>query len=229
MDEGATCLGLVDVDSGYLKAVRAAAKTVADNLVEGRGCRFVEKLFRRFRLRCEGESVTVAFAGKLKELLPDLVLLERTPRHDTLASLTERAIRTLEEQVKVMRLDFETRTGTELSADTRLWLWLICHAGWVDSRLTMKTNGATPYQDAYDSPYNSELLPFGELVLFRIQLPHTPDVRTKTERPFGVTTNAAGADHWTNTVRTSSSVKLVARLHEQSTSFLQTSAQVSLF
>ena len=28
----------------------------------------------------------------------------------------------------------------------------------------MKTNGATPYQDAYDSTYSSELLPFGELV-----------------------------------------------------------------
>ena len=37
----------------------------------------------------------------------------------------------------------------------------------------MKTNGATPYQDAYDSTYSSELLPFGELVLFRIPLPHT--------------------------------------------------------
>ena len=37
----------------------------------------------------------------------------------------------------------------------------------------MKINGATPYQDAYDSTYSSELLPFGELVLFRIPLPHT--------------------------------------------------------
>ena len=37
----------------------------------------------------------------------------------------------------------------------------------------MKSNGATPYQDAYDSTSSSELLPFGEFVLFRIPLPHT--------------------------------------------------------
>ena len=26
----------------------------------------------------------------------------------------------------------------------------------------VKTDGAAPYQDAYDSPFSSELLPFGE-------------------------------------------------------------------
>ena len=45
------------------------------------------------------------------------------------------------------------------------------HAAWLDARFRVKTNGATPYQDAYDSTY--ELVPFGELVLFRIPLPHT--------------------------------------------------------
>ena len=50
---------------------------------------------------------------------------------------------------------------------------LIRDAGWLDARFRVKTNGATPYQDAYDSTYSSELLPFGELVLFRIPLPHT--------------------------------------------------------
>ena len=64
-DEGATCLVLVDVDTAYLKAVSAAAKTVTDCLVE-ESRRFVEQfLFRRkVRLRCNGEPATVAFAVK---------------------------------------------------------------------------------------------------------------------------------------------------------------------
>ena len=37
----------------------------------------------------------------------------------------------------------------------------------------MITIGATPYQDAHDSAYSSEFLPFGELVLFRVPLPHS--------------------------------------------------------
>ena len=101
------------------------------------------------------------------------MVLERAPRHDSQANPAERAIRTLEEQVKVLRLDFEKRAGTELLADSCLWPWLLRHAGWLDARFRAKTNGATPYQDAYDSTYTSELLPFGELLLFRIPLPHT--------------------------------------------------------
>ena len=45
-DIGATCLVLLDVDTGYTKAVPAAGKTVTDNLVES-GTRFVEQFFRR--------------------------------------------------------------------------------------------------------------------------------------------------------------------------------------
>ena len=56
---------------------------------------------RRVRLRCDGERATVPLAGKFKELLPDLVVLERTPRHDGPANRAEFAFRTLEERVKV--------------------------------------------------------------------------------------------------------------------------------
>ena len=113
-DEGATCLVLLDVDIGYMKAVPAAGKTVTDYLIEG-GRRFVEQFFRRrVRLRCDGEPTTLAYGARLKELLPESVVLERTPRHDSQANPAERAIRTLEEHVKVLRLDFEKRTGTEL-------------------------------------------------------------------------------------------------------------------
>ena len=42
-----------------------------------------------------------------------------------------------------------------------------------DLRLRVGTNGATPYQDAYDSKDKSEQIPFGDTVLFRIPLPHT--------------------------------------------------------
>ena len=142
--------------------------------------RFAEQFFRRgVRLRCDGEPTTLAHGARLKELLPESVL-ERTPRHDSLANPAERAFRTLEEQVKVMRLDFDKRTGTELLANSSLWPWLIRHAGWVDARFRARTNGATPYQDAYDSTHFSELLPFGDVVLFRIPLPHTP--RTNLNR-----------------------------------------------
>ena len=106
--------------------------------------------------------MTVALARKLKELLLDLVVLERTPRHDSPANCAERAIRTLEEQVKVMRLDVEKRT--ELFANSCLGPWLIRHAGRVDSRFRIKTRttGRTPLSFSRR-----------EVVPFRVQLPHS--------------------------------------------------------
>ena len=64
-DEGATCLVLLDVDTGYMKAVPAAGKTVTDYLIEG-GRRFIEQFFRRrVRLRCDGEPTTLAYGARL--------------------------------------------------------------------------------------------------------------------------------------------------------------------
>ena len=121
-------------------------------------------------MRSDGEPRRWHLQKTITEILLCPVVLERTPRHDSRANP---AVRTLEEQVKVIRLDFEERTGTHNLAISCFWPWLIRHAGWLDSRFRMKTNGATPYQDACDSAYTSELLLFGEVVLFRIQLPHT--------------------------------------------------------
>ena len=118
-------------------------------------------------------GATCLVTGYMKELLLESVVSERARRHDSQANPAERAIRMLEEQVKVMRLDFEKRPATELPTNPCLRPWLIRHAGWVDARFRVKPHGATPCQDACDSTQSSELLPFGELVLLHIPLPHT--------------------------------------------------------
>ena len=113
VDEGATCLVLVDVDAAFVKRVPASAKTVTDFQVEG-GRRFVEQFFqKRARLRCDAEPATVALAGKLKELLPELVVWERASRHDSPANQDAC------EQVKMMRLDSAFWYDFSLWADVR--------------------------------------------------------------------------------------------------------------
>ena len=100
-------------------------------------------------------------------------MLERTPRHDSQANLAERAMRTLEEQVKVVRLAFEMRTGAELLANSCLWPWLIRHAGWLDARFLVKTKEPRHIKTHMTAHIQSELLPFDELVLFHIPLLQT--------------------------------------------------------
>ena len=148
-----------------MKAVPAAGKTVTDHLVED-GKRFVEQFFRRrVRSRCDGEPTTSAYGGKLEELFGESVVLERTPRHERQANPAERAIRTLEEQVEVMRNWNKASRKLMFVAvvDTPRWSGRCA--------ISNETNGATPYQDAYDSTFSSEHLPLGDLVLFHIPLP----------------------------------------------------------
>ena len=188
------------------------------------GKRFVDQFFRRrVRLRCDGEPTTLAYGARLKELLPESVILEHTPRHDNQANPAERAFRTLEEQIKLTRLDFEKRTGAELLANSCLWPWLIRHAGWLDARFRVKTNEATPHQDAYDSTYSSGLLPFGERVLFRIPLSRTR--RTNQNRTVYRGDSGWYKGFWCgqldeDNAHTSLSLKMVQRLHELSADFL---------
>ena len=89
---GATCLVLVDADTGYPRAALTLGQVAEDYLVKA-VWRCVEQFFRQ-----------------------DLEVWERSPRRDSQANPAERAIRKLVDQVKVMRLGFEQRTSTKLTA-----------------------------------------------------------------------------------------------------------------
>ena len=73
------------------------------------------------RLRCDNEPAAVIIAERVKALLPGVVVLENTPWHDHAANPAERAIRSVKDQVRVLRLDVEARYGISLNANMSLW------------------------------------------------------------------------------------------------------------
>ena len=113
-DAHATQLVAVDVDSGMTRVVPAPGKNVSDYLVTGLR-KFVESTFHtKVRLRCDNEPAAMIVAERVKALLPGVVVLENTPRHDHAANPAERAIRSVKDQVRVLRLDVEARYGISL-------------------------------------------------------------------------------------------------------------------
>ena len=170
-DAYATQLVAVDVDSGMIRVVPAPGKNVSDYLVTGLR-KFVESTFHtKLRLRCDIEPAAVIIAERVKAMFPGVVVLENTPRHDHAANLAERAIRSVEDQVRVLRLDIEGRYGISLNANMSLWPCIARHAGWLLTRCKIKGNGCTPYQDAYGTKYSGEMLNIAETVLFRLPCP----------------------------------------------------------
>ena len=170
-DAYATQLVAVDVDSGMIRVVPAPGKNVSDYLVTGLR-KFVESTFHtQVRLRCDNEPAAIIIAERVKALLPGVVVLENTPRHDHAANPAERAIRSVEDQVRVLRLDVEGRYGIQLSANMSLWPWIARHAGWLLTRCKIKGDGCTPNQEAYGTKYSGEMLNIAETVLFRFPYP----------------------------------------------------------
>ena len=170
-DAYAMQLVAVDVDSGMIRVVLDPGKNVPDYLVTGLR-KFVESTFHtKVRLRCDNELAAIIIAERVKALLPCVVVLENTPRHDHAANPAERAIRSVKDQVRVLRLDVEARYGIQLNADMSLWPWIARHAGWLLTRCKIKGNGCTPYQDAYGTKYSGEMMNIAETVLFRFHYP----------------------------------------------------------
>ena len=95
----------VDVDSGMIRVVPAPGKNVSDYLVTGLR-KFVESTFHtKVRLRYDNEPAAIIIAERVKALLPSVVVLENTPRHDHAANPAEMSIRSVEDQVRVLRPD----------------------------------------------------------------------------------------------------------------------------
>jgi hypothetical protein len=171
IDEFGTTLVVVDVDTMFPKAIPCESKAAVDYTV-ATVSKFIDSFFHsKVKLRTDGEPAMVALANKIKAEKPDRVVLEQTPKHSSASNPAERVIKDVEAMIRVMRTDLHARYGVAITANMAVWPWLVRHASWTLARFQPKASGNTPYRDAYDSNYDSEIVPFGETVLFRIPRP----------------------------------------------------------
>ena len=76
----ATTLVAVDADLFFVKVIHLLGKETTDYSATGL-IKFIEGFFlKHVRLRCDGETATVALANKVKHMAGDLVKLETTPK-----------------------------------------------------------------------------------------------------------------------------------------------------
>eukprot|EP00971_Amphidinium_carterae_P333769 6468679-Amphidinium_carterae.1 len=71
-------------------------------------------------------------------------------------------------QLRALKSCFEKRYSLTLSLESVLWPWLVRHTGWCLNRLHIKGSGGTAFQDMTGVVYHGSLLPFGEVIMFRI-------------------------------------------------------------
>ena len=54
-----------------------------------------------------------------------------------------------------------------------IWPWMVRHASWTRSRFGIKANRKTAFKDCFGHAYTGQIVPFGEMVLFKMPSSHT--------------------------------------------------------
>ena len=125
--------------------------------------------FGRTILRSDGEPAIVALLeeiGRRRE--GAITVLERSPKGDSQSNgLAERAVRGLEELLRVHKLDLEARLGAILQMDHPCIEWLVEYTTDVLNKTQVGQDGRTPYMRAKGRRYNGEMYKFGTPVTFR--------------------------------------------------------------
>ena len=111
-----------------------------------------KKFVGRFRLRCHNEPSIMAVAEEVKAKMPDRVVVETTPRY------------TLSEQ-------WSRRAKSANHALLGDWPWMVRYAGFCVTRYARGAGGIPPFWAANDRDFTQEIVPFADVVLFKILAP----------------------------------------------------------
>ena len=166
-----TCLVVVDNDTGYPCAITTPTKDMSSMSYLIAVCvKFIEFMKHdRVCIRTDGEPSIKSLALKIKQArLPKVTILEDTPLYSSASNgRAERTIQTVRRQAIALRLGVERQYGVKIDASHPLYSWLMRHSAWLLARYHVKASGRTCFNEAFDTHYSSEILPFAETVLFR--------------------------------------------------------------
>ena len=179
----ATLLTVVDVDQGYM-----AQLVVSKKGDDAFAIRFVSSFLDR--MRCDEVRLKHDNEPSLTQLV-DKVKCFRMPRKTTLEPIiraehemvgaVERAHRTLQANMRAMKLDIKARFLFDLVPGHTLFAWLARHVAWCVTRFQPRgARGTTAYESRTGNCYKSPLVPFAETVMVRVPI-DPPGMRRKLD------------------------------------------------
>ena len=106
---------------------------------------------------------------RVAEMRGPTTVIEHGPRDDGQANgRAERAVKTMEELVRVQLTDLEERTQAPLDHKGNLFGWLVRHATDLANKRQVGRDGLTPWERMRGRPYRGQLLRFGTPVMHRL-------------------------------------------------------------
>ena len=137
-----------DVDSKMLFAHVVPRKGLIGNHGVAQLLKDVERLgHKKMCLKSDGEAALVAIQHEFKRARADETLLENSPVGDSRANgVAERAVQSVSEQIRVLRLSLESKLAAKLPGSHPLTAWLVEHAADLLNKYQRGEEGRTSYE-----------------------------------------------------------------------------------
>ena len=123
-------------------------------------------------LRTDGEPAIRDLMEKVSQLRASETnvaetIIESTPKGDSKANgRAERAVQSIEKQVRVLKLAVEEHLGT-FSVTHKAFPWLVEHAADALTKFRVNPDGATAYEQIKGRAYSGLMFEFGQCILFK--------------------------------------------------------------
>ena len=157
--------------SGMKMAVMLHNRTGADPTVVQTVARGLREMghFGPVALRADGEAALLETLTAVATGRKSRTLVEKTQRGDSKgAGRAERAIRSIEEMVRVLKSDLEKRVCRGLDAGHPLMEWILRHAVDLLNKRQVGRDQRTPHERLRGRTYRGELTRFGSQVMHRL-------------------------------------------------------------
>ena len=131
--------------------------------------------FGRVMLKCDQENFVVDIAkevakargGNMTEV-PPTVHEHSAVGESQSNGMVERGVQTIEEQVRVFKLDLERKIGGVVPATHPIIPWMVEHSADVINKYHIGQDGKTPFERIKGKRFNGEMMEFGCRVWYRV-------------------------------------------------------------
>ena len=114
-------------------------------------------------LHCDQEPSIIDVKHKAGAHIPTEIVYEESPVGDSNANgSNERAIQTIQGQIRAIKDYTERQIGATIGLDSAVLKWLVRHAAWTLTTFHIGSDGKTAHQRIRGKPFNQQIAAFGD-------------------------------------------------------------------
>ena len=126
-------------------------------------CNVLSTGHQKVILQSDQETSIIDVKHKAGAHVPTEIVYEESPVGDSI----ERAIRTMQGQIRAIKDYTERQIGATIGLDSSVLKWLVRHAAWTLTTFHVGSDGKTAHQRVRGKPFNQQFAAFGEQILLK--------------------------------------------------------------